>query len=62
MATKTQEGVIKRVQPASNDHEEVLEVEDCKKMKLDDAVLHNVSTWIAENRKFFLPPVCNRLM
>ena len=25
-------------------------------------VLHNVETWIEENEKYFLPPVCNKMM
>merc|ERR1712241_429124 len=25
-------------------------------------VLHNVETWVEENQKYFLPPVCNKMM
>ena len=26
------------------------------------AELRNISSWMAENEKFFAPPVCNKLM
>jgi 3-hydroxyanthranilic acid dioxygenase len=27
-----------------------------------EPVFYNVGEWIAENEKFFLPPVCNKMM
>lgn len=35
---------------------------DSKKTVMEYAEINNVSQWIEENKKFFLPPVCNKLM
>ena len=29
---------------------------------MTDAIHHNTNTWIKENEKYFLPPVCNKMM
>jgi len=33
-----------------------------KKMAAETPVLHNVESWVEENQKYFLPPVCNKMM
>merc|ERR1711935_174587 len=33
-----------------------------KNMAAETPVLHNVETWVEENQKYFLPPVCNKMM
>ena len=39
-----------------------LEEPESKRAVVEDAQVNNVSQWIEENKKFFLPPVCNKLM
>ena len=31
-------------------------------MAAETPVLYNVETWVEENQKYFLPPVCNKMM
>ena len=31
-------------------------------MAAETPVLYNVESWVEENEKYFLPPVCNKMM
>jgi hypothetical protein len=33
-----------------------------KKAKVMEPVINNTDKWLEENSKFFLPPVCNKMM
>ncbi|XP_014668904.1 PREDICTED: 3-hydroxyanthranilate 3,4-dioxygenase-like isoform X2 [Priapulus caudatus] len=62
MSTDAQiSSVIKRSQ-ANSDKCSDNGTTESKKAKMDEAVVYNVSSWIEENKKLFLPPVCNKLM